>query len=66
MGLKKEQERWILPGLCVVGSLLLYVGLTFFLKGESEIVGNRLEAGMGMEALSMKLRLMVFWKNPLI
>ena len=45
MGLKKEQERWILPGLCVVGSLLLYVGLTFFLKGESEIVGNRLERG---------------------
>ena len=45
MGLKKEQERWILPGLCVVGSLLLYVGLTFFLKEESEIVGNRLERG---------------------
>lgn len=45
MKLKKEQKRWFLPGLCVVGSLLLYVGLTFFSKGESEIVGNRLERG---------------------
>lgn len=45
MKLSKEQKRLLLPGLCVVGSLLLYVGLTFFSKGESEIVGNRLERG---------------------
>ncbi|WP_432630262.1 hypothetical protein [Brotaphodocola sp.] len=45
MKLSKEQKRLLLPGLCVVGSLLLYMGLTFFSKGESEIVGNRLERG---------------------
>lgn len=40
-----EQSRWILPGICVVGSLVLYGFLSFFAKGESEIAGNRLERG---------------------
>lgn len=42
---KEGRRRWILPGICVVGSLLLYGALVFFEKGEREIIDNRLERG---------------------